>query len=242
MEVFEKAVDEAAAKGVQLFSTCECYLDGYYMAEADEKGFDRDRLMANAQELHNSSYLDRVRTTAKARAMHIVFGFTMKEGERIKNSALFVDDEGNDIGVYSKTHLLNHDTNFTRGDDLTVFDTKLGKIGLMICADRRWPETPRTLRVKGAELIVNPTYGMWHEFNEWMMRTRAYENELYIAFAHPRVSFLCGPKGELEAKLLTSVSGILYCDVDLDVKIEKMVPNRQPDLYTVLTQHAGKEM
>ena len=91
------------------------------------------------------------------------------------------------------------------------------------------------MKVKGAEILINPTYGMSHEFNEWMMRTRAYENELYIAFAHPRVSFLCGPKGDLEAKLLTSVTGTLICDVDLDKKIDKMVPHRQPDLYSALT-------
>ena len=236
IDVFERAADEAALNGVRLFTTCECYLDGYYMAEAHDQGFDRSRVTAHAQDPGNSEYLERVRAKAREHSMHVVFGFTLKKGDKVWNAALFVDDRGNDIGVYCKTHLLDHDTNFARGEDLTVFDTKLGKIGLMICADRRWPEVPRTLKVKGAELIVNPTYGQWHEFNEWMMRTRAYENEIYIAFAHPRVSFLCGPNGDLEAKLLTSVSGTLVCDVDLNRKIDKMVPNRQPDLYKALTE------
>lgn len=232
MEVFDRYLDEAAEKEVQLFTTCECYLDGYYMAEADDDGFDWGRMKTHSQDLGNSEYLNHVRAKARDLRIHVVFGFSMKEGDRFKNTALLIDDEGYDIGVYSKTHLLNHDTNYTRGDGLYVFETKLGEIGLMICADRRWPETVRTMKLNGAELIVNPTYGMWDEFNEWMMRTRSYENEIYIAFAHPRVSFLCGPTGDVEAKLQTPTSGLLVCDVDLNRKVDIMVPNRQPDLYT----------
>ncbi len=234
MKEFERAAHEAAAQGVQLLSTCECYLDGYYMAEADQEGFDWNRMKAHAQELNKSSYLDRVRRKAAELSLHMVFGFVLKEDDRMWNAALLVDDHGEDIGVYCKTHLRGHDRHFTRGDALETFDTKLGRIGVMICADRRWPEVPRTLKLKGAEVIVNPTYGKWHEFNEWMMRTRSYENELYIAFCHPRVSLICGPTGDLEAKLLTSVPGVLVCDLDMNVRVEKLVPHRQPDLYSKL--------
>ena len=233
MEMFEKLAAVAAERGVELLTTCECYLDGYCVKE---KGLDRDRFVSMSQDVETSAYIRRVREIARENRMHIVFGFSWKTGGGVKNAALLVDDKGKDIGIYCKTHLYAHDLNFIRGDDLPVFDTRFGKIGMMICADRRWPETARTLKLKGAEIIVTPTYGMWHDANEWWMRTRAYENELYIAFAHPRVSFICNPKGDIDAKLLTNIPDVLVHDIDLsNVTYEKM-QYRRPDLYGAITQ------
>jgi 5-aminopentanamidase len=61
--------------------------------------------------------------------------------------------------TYSKTHLpvLGFDNFVERGDHLNVFDTRLGKIGMIICYDLRPPEAARVLALKGAELIVLPT-------------------------------------------------------------------------------------
>lgn len=227
---FETFAAEAARRGVQLFVTCESYLDGYCVALPEcTKG----RLEACAQDLRESPVLNRVRELAASYRMHIVFGCTLKTKTGIRNSALFVDADGKDIGVYSKTHLMTPDLVYEPGDSLPVFETALGKIGIMICADRRFPETARTLKLRGAELIVNPTYGMWHLANEWWMRTKAYENECPIAFAHPRVSFVCDPNGEIEAKLQSSRSDILVHDVDLAVSVDTMLPYRRPDLYEI---------
>lgn len=236
MNSFEVHARNAAQRGVKLFTTCECYLDGYCVVE---KNLDKDRFASIAQGTDSSPYTRRVRRLAAETRMHIIFGFSWKSGKGIRNAALFVDDEGKDIGIYCKTHLYAHDLNYVHGDDLTVFDTKLGRIGIMICADRRWPEVARTLKLKGAEIIINPTYGMCHYANEWWMRTRAYENEVYIAFAHPSVSFICGPDGEVEAKLLSNVPDVLVHNVDLSRKINEMMPYRRPELYGAVTE---KEM
>jgi len=90
------------------------------------------------------------------------------------NAALLFNRKGEIIGRYYKTHLQSQDLKYSPGKDLPVFETDFGKVGIVICADRRWPEAVRALRVKGAELILNPSYGMWGEANEWWLRTRAY--------------------------------------------------------------------
>lgn len=138
---------------------------------------------------------------------------------------------GNIRGIYRKTHLLDHDTVYLPGKDLPVWETPFGTIGIMICADRRWPETPRTLRVRGARLIMNPSYGMHHIDNEWWMRTRSYENEIYICFTHPEVALVTGPCGRIEAKLVSSLPDVLVHDIDMADMPDVMYRHRRPDLY-----------
>lgn len=104
-------------------------------------------------------------------------------------------------------------------------------------ASRAWarvvvfPETARTLRLRGARLILDPTYGMSHLDNEWWMRTRSYENQCFIAFAHPQVGFVVGPKGDLIARR-TASPGVLLCDIDLSqAKDGNHLRDRRPELY-----------
>jgi predicted amidohydrolase len=108
------------------------------------------------------------------------------------------------------------------------------KAGMVICADRRWPETIRTLRVKGAEIALTPTYGMWHLDNEWWMRTRSYENEMFVCFAHPNVALITNPQGQVEAKLQTNVPSVLIHDIDLNQTTTHMLKDRRPELYAAL--------
>jgi len=229
--MFEIFCERAAERGVSLLTTCECYLDGYCVTD---NPLPREKFIGIAQDIDKSEYISSVRTLAKKYRMHIVFGFSQKTDAGVKNAALLIGKSGEDIGIYHKTHLLTHDLNFLPGEDLPVFDTELGKIGIMICADRRWPETARTLKLKGAELIINPTYGMHHEANEWWMRTRSYENEIYIAFAHPNVGFICNPHGNIEAKLESNLPDILVHDIDLSKTVNTMLPARRPELYGII--------
>ncbi len=220
----------AAERGVKLLVTCECFLDGYCVAD---KACTRERLLACAQDAATSERIAAVRSAARAHGMHIVFGFTQRTSMGVKNAALLIDDRGCDVGVYHKTHLMTHDVAFEPGDGLPVFETVYGKWGIIICADRRFPETARTLKVRGAELIIMPTYGMWHYDNEWWMRTRSYENETTLLFAHPEVSLVCDPRGGLAAKLTSNVPDILVHDVDLSEHVNSMFPHRRPEIYQV---------
>lgn len=226
---FEKTLAAHASDGIQLVVTPECFLDGYV---APAKDWTPERFASIAQDASTSVYIKRLRELAARHKMYIVFGLTENRGGKFYNTALVVDRAGNIAGRYSKTHLQNHDLHYAPGDDLPVFDTPWGKVGILICADRRWPETARVLRLKGARIVLIPSYGMWGLDNEWWMRTRAYENENYLAFAHPQVAFLADPKGGIAARLQSNVPGLLVCDVDLTRVTDKHhIKDRRPELY-----------
>jgi N-carbamoylputrescine amidase len=173
--------------------------------------------------------------------MSICFGFTSLEDGSAYNAAGLWDAEGKLTGVYHKTHLQTHDLQYAPGRGLPVWSTDWGKVGIMICADRRWPETARTLRLQGARLILNPTYGFHNDLNEAMMRTRAYENQCFIAFAHPEQSLVTDPRGRVIGKesgtAEAGVPRILICDIDLaEAKDDNHLRDRRPEIYREITE------
>ncbi len=228
-KVFEKLARVGAERGAQLIITPECFLDGYVAPV--KKGFSPARLAKISQPLRGEGYVMRARELARELGIHLVFGFTEKAARGSYNSAALIDDRGKVLGAYHKTHTLNHDQRYLTGRALKVWDTALGKLGIMICADRRWPETARTLKIKGAQLIANPTYGMNHLDNEWWMRTRSYENEIHIAFAHPENSLITDPRGKIAARLESNLPDVLVHDIDLDDAPNDMFAHRRSDIY-----------
>lgn len=90
----------------------------------------------------------------------VVFGMLRSEDDGVHNSAILVDEKSV-LGVYDKTHLYYHPGRPTHneqrlyvpGESLGLFDTRLGRIGVMICHDGYYPEVPRALMLKGADLI-----------------------------------------------------------------------------------------
>ncbi|MCB9770541.1 MAG: hypothetical protein H6752_20270 [Candidatus Omnitrophica bacterium] len=232
-QTFLDILPEASQKGVDVLITPECWLDGY---AAPDKTSTPEKLREVAQDLDTSPYLARVAKEADERDMYICFGFTSLEHGCIYNTAALWDRDGKLVGVYHKTHLQTHDLQYSFGEALPVWDTEFGPVGTMICADRRWPETARTLRVKGAKLILNPTYGMCHLENEWWMRTRGYENQCYIAFTHPKVGFVVGPKGEIVGKGEGEEPALNVVEIDLSkAKDDNHIRDRRPELYEAIT-------
>ncbi len=236
-EQFKRHQDE----GIEVFITPECFLDGYAVTEND---WTIEKFAEIAQDVNNSEYIQQVRELAKQAKTYIVFGFTELLYNLFYNCALLVGSDGEIIGKYHKTHLQNHDHRFAPGQSLPVFETDLGCFGILICADRRWPESMRTITLRGAEICLMPTYGMWHIENEWWMRTRAYENQMFVCFTHPNVALITGPGGELEAKLQSNVSDVLIHEVDLTrVKDDNHLKDRRPELYDIIadTSHPSSQ-
>ena len=232
--VFEKVFLENVGKGVDMVVTPECHLDGYAAAAQD---WTAERFAAIAQDVESSPYIGRVRELAEKHKTGILFGFTEVEDGKYYNCALMIDRNGRIVGHYHKTHLQKHDLRFAPGVDLPVFETPWGKTGVVICADRRWPETARVVRLRGARLTLIPSYGMWHIDNEWWMRTRSYENENFLAFAHPNVAFVSDPTGQIVSKLQSNVPGMLITDIDLsEVTDVKHIVDRRPELYREITE------
>jgi predicted amidohydrolase len=155
---------------------------------------------------------------AYARTHHcwVIFGLSRLAPDGVYNSALVIDRSGQIAGIYDKTHIQTHDKKFQPGAALPVFASDFGLFGVMICADRRWPETVRTLALKGARMLFNPTYGMHDERNLHMMQTRSFESEVFIAFAHPGQSLVTGPRGEVIYNNQDDGQCWTLCEVDLD--------------------------
>lgn len=233
MATFVTQAHAAGAEKPDIFITPECWLDGY---AAPDEGSTREKLMAVAQPLKGSTYLDQVAALAKQYTMWICFGFSSLEDGKLFNTSGLWNRAGELVGVYHKTHIQTHDVQYDLGMGLPVWDSEWGKLGMMICADRRWPETVRTLRIQGARLILNPTYGMHGEMNLKIMQVRAWENQCFIAFTHPQQSLLVNPKGEAILNVNDEAPGYSITTIDLtEAKEDNHLRDRRPELYGVLS-------
>jgi predicted amidohydrolase len=176
--------------------TPECFLDGYV---STGKSVMRRDLRRYAIDPLRSAYTREIAEWSARCRSWFIFGCSRSGPAGVLNSALIFNRKGVLAGVYDKVHCQNSDRKYVPGDALPVFDSDFGRFGVMICADRRWPETVRTLALRKARVIFNPTYGMSCDLNLAMMRTRAYESEVFIAFTHPKQSLITGPGGEVVA-------------------------------------------
>lgn len=138
--------------------------------------------------------------------------------------------------MYDKTHIQTHDHKYLPGKHLNVYDSDFGVFGVMICADRRWPETSRTLTLKGARVIFNPTYGMSGDLNLCMMRTRSYENGIFIIFTHPGQSLITGPNGAVVCNDRDENRKYTVTEIDLSkapANAGGHIVDRRPDIYNL---------
>lgn len=109
------------------------------------------------------------------------------------NTAVLLDREGKCVGKYRKTHLAGGEARccgITPGDELPVFETDFGTIGITTCMDVNYPEVYRVLTLKGARIIFWPhqTYGPSEEIVFLQARSRALDNSCYLVgsdFASP---------------------------------------------------------
>lgn len=129
--------------------------------------------------------------------MVLVGSLPEPDGDKVCNTA-YLFDRGRLAGKYRKIHLfslMNEDRSFTGGDSWLVADTSIGRIGVFICYDLRFPELARRLALEGAEIIVVP--GEWPKPREehWrtLLRARAIENQLFVIAAN-----CCGVVGKLD--------------------------------------------
>src|SRR5262249_16425265 len=93
---------------------------------------------------------------AQKHALHIVLSLYEREDDAVYNTAVLLGPEGDLIGKYRKVCLphLEIEWGVTPGKEYPVFETKLGKIGMMICYDGFFPEVARELTNRGAEIIA----------------------------------------------------------------------------------------
>jgi predicted amidohydrolase len=153
------------------------------------------------------------------------------------NTSFIFAPDGAHIATHRKVHLFDIDIErgirfkesdtFTAGSDITVFDTELGKIGVAVCFDIRFPEMFREMKELGADLFVLPgSFNMTTGPLHWqlLIRARALDNQCYMAACSPARdysasylsyghSMVCDPYGELVGAA-AAAEAIVYADID----------------------------
>ena len=254
LEAIVARMEEAREQGAELIVLPECAVTGYVFETPDEA-------VASAQEVPGAAV--EVLEQACARLdLHAVCGALARVGDELRNRSLLIGPGGL-LATYDKTHLphLGVDRFVTAGTDpLTPVDTPIGRIGLLICYDLRFPEATRSLALRGADLIAHPTnWPVEARANaEFITRTRAHENLVYLLTANrvgvERSAEFCGwsqivaPSGDRIAEADATTETLLLAEVDIELaRAKSIVPksgeyemhlfdHRRPELYGALVE------
>lgn len=184
------------------------------------------------------------------------------EGGKVYNTCYFFSPEGEELARHRKVHLFDIDVpggqrfkesdTLTAGDQITVVDTPLGKIGLAICFDIRFSELFRVMGARGAQIILVPAaFNMTTGPVHWDLafRSRAVDNQLFVAGCSPARdtgasyvayghSLVCNPWGTVVARL-DEKAGVQVAELDLDdlARYRGQIPilsGRRTDLYETI--------
>lgn len=181
-------VAQAKDAGAALLSLPECFA---FVGASDDD-------TSKIAEPLDGALFDRYRALAKDASLWVSFGgFPEKvDGSHHHNAHVVVDDQGGIRAVYRKIHLFDvtlpsgavyHESRHTKaGDQLVVVDSPVGKLGLSVCYDLRFPELYRALAERGAEVLLVPaafTLTTGKEHWEPLLRARAIENECFVVAA-----------------------------------------------------------
>jgi predicted amidohydrolase len=221
---------EKAGK-VDVVVTPEGFLDGYVSTESSVTKAD---IVNYAIDPATSEYTREVSAWTRQNEAWLIYGCIRREEDQVFNTALIYDRNGSLAGMYDKLHLQKHDLKYAPGRHLNAYASDFGLFGVMICADRRWPETARTLTLRGARVIFNPTYGMRGDLNLCTMRTRSYENGIFIAFTHPGQSLITGPEGNVVCNNEDAIRTHVITEIDLSKAPANQgghIADRRPDVY-----------
>ena len=219
---------------------------------------------------------------AKKLAVGFCLGYAelTPNGERF-NTQILVERNGEVVAKYRKVHIPGHETHepdrpfqhaeryyFKPSDEgFGVWQAFGGRIGMMICNDRRWPESYRVMGLQGVEMILcgyntplqyipDPTQDPLQSFhNALVMQSGAYQNGTFvIGVAKGGIeegvdsladSSIIAPSGELLAKTSTSGDEVVTatCDLDWCYNYKNTLFNfdryRRPEVYGRITSQRG---
>ena len=207
---------------------------------------------------------------AKNKKCYIVFGMPLKDStvEGLNyNSAVLIHPNGT-VNAYKKWFLptagpFEEKIFFDQGEELPVFTTDLGKIGLLICYDLNFPEIAKALTLQGADLLIcisaSPT--TTQRYFETLLPARALENTVFIAYVNLAGnqedliywggSQVYDPLGNLLVKAPYLKESIITCDVNLKLLepararrpvLRDIRPEIYQDLYTFSRHHAAQKI
>ena len=213
---------------------------------------------------------DFLRDTARALKLWILGGTTVIKGDsaaRVANASLLIDADGKRVARYDKIHLFDvtipgrneqylESTHVTPGRRVVLADTPVGRLGLSVCYDMRFPELYRDLTAQGAEWLAMPaafTVPTGRAHWETLLRARAIENLCYVVAPAQSGTHTSGRETygdtlivDYWGQVLTRLpkgTGVITADIDLAKQAETRarfpaLDNRRlgmPSVATVLT-------
>lgn len=245
-----KLAKQANKKRARILVFPEMSLTGYTI---------RDLTYELAEDVPGAS-TEKIEKIAENEDLYIIYGMPerSKKGKAIiYNTAVLIGPNGY-IGKYRKMYLPTHSVfeerrYFRQGYHMPVFDTDIGKIGILICYDLFFPEVVRALRLQGAELIVciSASPSMARRSFEILTQARAIENTCFLAYVN-----LVGMENGLHfwgGSRLISPSGALIIKAKYDLEdltvgnvnykdlaaVETFVPairDLRPELFALLME------
>ena len=239
--------------------------DLYVFGELTLTGYRCKDELRNLAEHINGPSIKHMKKIAKNRNCYIIFGMpTINENVDglIHNSAILIHPDGK-TDVYNKWFMptfgpFEEKIFFDEGENLKVFKTKHGKIGLLICYDIFFPEICKAYSLQGADILIciSATPQPNRKYFETLMPARALENTAYFIYVNLvgtqedlvfwGGSQIYNPMGNLIKKAPYFKESIITCDIDLkDIKnaranrpvIRDIRPQIYLDLYEVSRTH-----
>jgi len=255
LDTCRSLIRDAASRGVKMLFLPEA---SDFIAE------DRSQTLTLTEPIERGVFISGIQEEAARCHIWISVGIhePAKSPSYVYNTNLVVDGQGQMIARYRKLHLFDVDikdgpnmlesATTTPGDKITSpIATPIGKLGLCVCYDLRFPELSRRLRELGAQWLVYPsafTVKTGQAHWEVLLRARAIENQCYVAAAahvgwhnEKRESFghamIVNPWGEIQAKCSETTRpcmAVAEVDMDLLERVRRAMPileHRRTDLF-----------
>jgi N-carbamoylputrescine amidase len=236
--------EKAAKQGAQIICTQELLCSQYFCQSEDHEHFKL------AEPIPGPSTKAFQKVAKKHGVVIIASLFEKRASGLYHNTAVIIDADGSLLGIYRKMHipddpLFYEKFYFTPGDTgFRAWDTKFGRIGVLICWDQWYPEGARLTAMQGADILFYPTAIGWHpkekaeygvnQHGAWetIQRSHAVANGCYVASIN-RIglekikgvggdglefwgqSFVAGTSGQILAKASVDKEEVLIVPVEL---------------------------
>lgn len=203
----------------------------------------------------NGYFVDAFKEIAINYNVNIVAGsYGIKHNNKVKNTSLIINREGEVVGEYSKIHLFDslgakESDVIVPGNELGVFDLDIGKIGIVICYDLRFPELMRTLATNNIDILFAPSAFFNPRLDHWeiLVKSAALQNTVHIVALNQIGNILNRSSGFFGRSMIVDPWGVIiagasdkegyfFGEVDLNYKdrVRKGLPclqHRRPELY-----------
>ncbi len=236
-----QAAEQAVRRGAQIICTQELFRSQYFCQSEDHRCFELAETIPGPSIRAFSDF-------AKKHSVVVVASlFERRAAGLYHNTAAIFDADGSQLGLYRKMHipddpLFYEKFYFTPGDlGFRSWQTRYGRIGVLICWDQWYPEAARLTALRGAEILFYPTAIGWHpaekaehgqrQHDAWetIQRSHAIANGCYVAvvnrIGHEKLagdgiefwgqSFVAGTSGEILEKAAADEEAVLVVPVDL---------------------------